>query len=328
MQIDYEWLIESNPWVEYNTRKELLFQKETDSEVKAARQAMIASTQIKQIIADLENWPWKVLTNHKNAAHPIHLLTFLADIGLRYEDKGIESIIARILAYQSDEGPFQSLVNIPTAYGGSGEDQYSWQLCDAPLLCYSLAKMGLQDDSRVQAAVQHLTSLVRINGWPCAGSKEIGKFRGPGRKEDACPYATLIMLRTLALFPEQHASDASHAGVECILDLWQNSREKHPYLFHMGTDFRKLKAPLVWFDIIHVLDVLSQFEFARGDDRFQDMLSVVTVKQSEKGRYTPESIWTVWKGWDFGQKREPSPWLTFLILRIIHRNQGDAAALM
>lgn len=321
MQKDHEWLLEGDSWVEFNTRKHLLRQPDESPEVKATHKHMIEDPRIRQIVTDLQVWPWEALKNHKSAGHPIHKLTFLADIGLKIEDPGMENIIIPILAHQSSEESFQSLMNIPTHFGGSGKDQYSWLLCDTPLLCYSLAKLGLHDDSRVLNAVQYLSDLVRENGWPCAGSKEMGKFRGPGKKEDPCPFATLIMLKLLALYPERHMSEASHFGVECLLDMWQNSYEKHPFLFHMGTDFRKLKAPLVWFDILHVLDVLSQYDFAIQDNRFQEMLATVRAKGDDRGRYTPESIWTVWKGWDFGQKREPSRWLTFVMRKITQRTE-------
>lgn len=95
------------------------------------------------------------------------------------------------------------------------------------------------------------------------GSKENGKFRGPGRKDDPCPYATLISLMALSEFPDLASGHAVKFGVECLLDLWQNSREKHPYQFYMGTDFRKVKAPLVWYDILHVADVLSRFKASK-----------------------------------------------------------------
>ena len=44
--------------------------------------------------------------------------------------------------------------------------------------------------------------------------------------------------------------------------------ERKEYLFGMGTDFRKLKAPLVWLDILHVLDVLSRFKVVHNDPLF------------------------------------------------------------
>lgn len=319
MQDEYEWLLEGPPWVEYNTRRELMHQSDTAAEVIAARQAMINDPQIQKIVSDLQEWPWKALNNHKSASHPIHMLTFLTDLGLNIEDPGMEHLISLLLEHQSAEGPFQTLMNIPKAFGGSGTDQYSWILCDAPLLCYSLAKLGLQEDPRVLRAIQYLIDLVRENGWPCAASQEVGKFHGPGKRGDPCPFANLIMLKTLALFPQYHTNQACYYGIDCLLDLWENSLKKSFFLFRMGTDFRKLKAPLVWFDILHVLDVLSQFEYARQDNRFQEMFTIAISKQNDQGRYTPESIWTVWKGCDFGQKREPSRWITFLMRRIIQR---------
>jgi hypothetical protein len=33
----------------------------------------------------------------------------------------------------------------------------------------------------------------------------------------------------------------------------------------------------------------------------------------------PESVWQAWQDWEFGQKREPSRWVTFLVLRINKR---------
>jgi len=49
------------------------------------------------------------------------------------------------------------------------------------------------------------------------------------------------------------------------------------------------------------------------------MLDVITAKKDSEGSFTPESVWVDWKGWDFGQKKEPSKYLTFLIYRILKR---------
>lgn len=90
------------------------------------------------------------------------------------------------------------LVNVSSAYGGTGKDNLAWSLCDAPLVLYALLKFGLKEDPRVKAAVKHLAGLGTDYGWPCAVSPQLGKFRGPGRKSDPCPYATLISLKALA----------------------------------------------------------------------------------------------------------------------------------
>jgi hypothetical protein len=91
----------------------------------------------------------------------------------------------------------------------------------------------------------------------------------------------------------------------------------------MGNDFRKLKAPLVWYDLLHVLDVLARFTWLRSDPRLADMTRVMSQKMGPDGRFTPESVWTPWKSWEFGQKKSPSRWLTFLAWRIIGRMEGS-----
>jgi len=313
------WLLGSLPWVEYCTRLDLLKQPEDDPQVQAARQAMLAHPQVQALLVELQGWPGRVLTSHKQAGHPLHKLVFLADLGLRAGDPGIDMIIDRILEHRSDAGPFQVLMNIPRHFGGSGEDQWAWALCDAPLLLYALLKFGLGGDLRIQEAVSYLAGLVRANGWPCAASPELGRFRGPGRKDDPCPYANLVMLKALSETGKWSNSQASRTGAETLLSLWEHSREQHPYMFYMGTDFSKLKAPLVWYDILHVLDVLSQFPWLRGDARLQDMAAIVRAKADGQGRFTPESVWKAWGEWDFGQKKTPSPWLTLVALRMLKR---------
>jgi hypothetical protein len=195
-------------------------------------------------------------------------------------------------------------------------------LCDAPLVLYALLKLGLEADPRTQAAVQHLMDLIRENGWPCGVTSDLGKFRGPGRKADPCPYATLVALKALSQVPELRDGNACRTGAETLLTLWTQRKECRPYLFAMGTDFAKLKAPLIWYDILHVTDVLTQFSWLEADTRRQEMVEIVVAKADEQGHFTPESVWRAWKGWDFGQKEVPSWWLTLLAQRVLRRRHG------
>jgi len=322
MDVPVDWLLEGEPFVEYRTRLDLLAQSEDDEAVRAVRRGMLADLRVANLIDELSSWPGTVLSSHKSSSQPFHKLTFLADLGVRAEDPGMTAVVDAILRLQSDEGPFRLPMNIPQYHGGSGTDVWAWALCDAPLIVYALAKMGLAPDPRVRAAVAHMVGLVRENGWPCAVSKELGGFRGPGRKADACPFATLAMLKALAQFDDLRDGRACHVGAEAILSLWSESRSRHPYMFYMGTDFCKLKAPLVWYDLLHALDVLSQFPWLVTDARLMDMTTTLKQKADPHGRFSAESIWTSWKAWEFGQKQEPSRWITMLAWRIIGRVDG------
>jgi hypothetical protein len=313
------WLLSGPPWVAYRTRRDLLNEPENDPQVQAAREQMVAHPQVQGLIGDLATWPAPVLKSHKTAHHPLHKLALLADFGLCSQDPGLPGVINRILERQATQGPFHVLMNISPAYGGSGKDDLAWMLCDAPLVAYSLARLGLQEDARLQQAIEYLVNLSQDNGWPCAVSPEMGKWRGPGKKEDPCPYANLAMLKLLAHIPEYQESRVARAGAETLLTLWSQSLERHPYLFYMGTDFRKLKAPLIWYDILHVVDTLTQFPWLFNDSRLQEMVGVIRSKADAQSRFTPESVWKAYEAWDFGQKKEPSRWLTLLALRALER---------
>ena len=309
MNAPIDWLLAGEPWLAYRVRLDLLGEAENSPPVQDARQALLAEPRLQSIIAELNQWPWAVIASHKSAGQPFHKLTFVADVGFTAEDAALRPV----------EGPFQLPTNIPVHFGGSGQDTWAWALCDAPLLVYALVKLGLGADPRVQRAIDHLMALARQNGWPCAASKELGRFRGPGRKEDPCPFATLAMLKLLAQLPAARDSQAARDGAESLLNLWEHSRDQHPYIFYMGTDFRKLKAPFIWYDLLHVLEVLSQFSWLKDDPRLQEMVVLLKSKADHDGRFTLESIWTAWKDWEFGQKKIPSRWLTFLAWRIIQR---------
>ena len=79
-----------------------------------------------------------------------------------------------------------------------GASHLTHKLAFAADILHALLSFGLAKNTRVGKALRHLLSLVRENGWPCAVSPSLGKFRGPGRRGDPCPYATPLMLKVLS----------------------------------------------------------------------------------------------------------------------------------
>lgn len=148
---------------------------------------------------------------------------------------------------------------------------------------------------------------------------ELGRFHGPGRRSDPCPIANVCALKALAQVPALADSPAVRAGAGMLLRHWAHEGPAKPYLFGVGSDYRKLKYPLVWYDILHVADALSHFPFVRQDARFRNMLDATVARAGADGRYTAGSMYRAWRGWSFADKDAPSPWLTFLVLRVLQR---------
>lgn len=314
-----EWLLEGPPWVQYRTYIDLLGRPESDSEVADTRKKMLIHPDTQTLLTELSGWPGPSLKRHNDAGHLLHKLVFISDIGMAAGDPGVNEIVKKIIERRSQEGAFQVIANVSPQYGGSGQDELAWMLCDSPSILYSLVKLGILDDPVIQSSARHLASLATDNGWPCTVSSNLGKFRGPGRKTDPCPYATLISLKALSQIPEWRDSKVCLRGSESLLQLWEQRKERRPYLFAMGTDFAKLKSPMVWYDILHVLEVLTQFRHLRKDRRLLEMVEVLKAKSDTEGQFTAESVWKAWSNWEFGQKKTPSFWLALQSHKISKR---------
>ena len=304
-------------WLQYAVK--LKIQKESNESLSDMRMQVLFEPKIKGYLNDIANYHSILVRNHKDPELPIHKLLFLLDIGLNSDVPEIQTAVEKIMENKDDNGVYMSLTNIPKHFGGSGEDTFGWCLSDAPLLLFALVKTGVNYEKYIKQGVDYLVGFHADCGFSCTVSKEFGKFKGPGRKDDPCPYASLAMLKLMSAIPEYHGSEIAKRTAMSLLSLWENSLERHPYMFYMGTDFRKLKAPAMWYDIVSVVDVLSRFEAVKSDPRFVEMLMVIKNKQDGNGLFTPEAVFQKFKGWDFGQKKNPSPYLTYLCCRIFER---------
>ena len=70
---------------------------------------------------------------------------------------------------------------------------------------------------------------------------------------------------------------------------------------------------------VSVAECLSKIEYVKTDSRFCEMIGLIKKKQGVDGMFVPESVYQKFKGWDFGQKKNPSPYLTYLCERIFHQ---------
>lgn len=315
------WLCQSDePWTRYRSLSDLGCRATDDAHITRARSDLIEDGRIRALIARASNWPGYALKRHNDAAHPIYALATLADFGLDRNIPGVSAIGQAVLSHFDGSG-FETYLWLPRFLTKSDEDseRWGWMLCDSPTLLYALLAFGYESDARVRQAVATLGDLAGDRGWRCSAAPSLPRFAGPGRRADPCPMATIYTLKALSLVPEARTSEAVGAGIETILAHWEHRTEYKLRMFGIGSDFQKIKYPYVWYDILHVAEVLSRYPQAIADDRFREIIDVLAGQADGKGRYTAGSMYRAWGNWSFADKKRPSPWLTFLVGRILNR---------
>ena len=306
------------PWVRYNTLRYLCNKSVNSSECRTVRDECTSHPLVKRLLNTALQWPDPPLKSHKTASHPIHHLALLAELGVSARHPDIQTIIDRIIKHQHAAGALQSVVTLPSMWGGSNTAEWLWMFCDTPVLLHACLSLGCKErHPAIRHAVSHLHAAVTQKRWVCFSSLE--KLRGPGRKTDPCPYATLLALKAFSLVPSQIDTRLLQQGTAVLLDHWGNRKTAKLRMFGIGTDFRKLKYPFVFYDILHAAEVLSRFPWVWKDTRFAEMIACITAKRNCDGFYTPESVWMAFRGFDFAQKKAPSPMLTFIIERMLRR---------
>ena len=316
----YEWLLDSDePWTRYRTLLDLGDRRPDDPDCVAARQGMVAHELVQQLLTTAAAWPGYALKRHNDAAHPLYAITTLADFGLDRCDDAVAAVVGAVLEHFDGE-QFETLVWLPRFLTKEDDaERWAWMLCDAPSLLYALLAFGYEEHPDVQRAVEVLLDRAEDNGWRCGAAASLPKFGGPGRRLDTCPIATTYVLKALALVPATADSPAVTAGITALLDHWEHQADYKLKMFGIGTDFRKLKYPFVWYDILHVADVLTRFPQACADPRLGEMVREVTNQADERGRYRAGSMYRAWKEWSFADKKQASPFLTLLAMRIVRR---------
>lgn len=260
------------------------------------------------------------LKRHNDAGHPLNILCFLIDNNLVQNDK------LRELNKQIVVNDFNVNMNIPVSFGGTGIPINTWIMCDLPLTLYISIKLnGDKISKKHRSFIDEIGNRMEQNGWRCGNKGNIGKFRGPGKKDDECPIGTLNILKLLTVTKNDEYIEQKQKGIQIIENLWNDRKIRKPYLFGMGTDFKKIKYPMIWYDLLNTVNVLSYYSYAIKTKAFKEMYEVIKRK-IEANDYIPESVYQYWKGYDFGQKKVNSEFIEKAIKQIEKRVQLTTAS--
>jgi hypothetical protein len=311
------WLLGAKePWVVYNTLLDVAGADSDGAEVMSAYGEMQAHPQVAALIEVLDTWPpQKPLGKAYDPKDSIWKLGTLADFGLRRDDARIAAIAERVFSAQSEDGGF--------LHGGFDHTK-SWHtrpyICISHVMTYALARFGYTGDPRLQRAYEHIIGWQRLDGgW------HPNKLNLPGNEREAepsCPFGTLNVLRALTAHPELRESEHATRAANNLLSCWERRSEPYrPVGFGIGATWDKVQYPFVQYQLLKTADTLSQVPSIRTDPRFREIIAHIESKQGADGKWTPEGVNKPYADFDFGQKKEASPWVTFLALRAVVRSR-------
>jgi hypothetical protein len=317
-------LAAEEPWVVLNTRLDLLGQSEEDTEVRSAYAALKQDDKVGELLDEVKIWPQpQRLGRAYDPKDSLWKLSMLADFGLKRDDKRVAAVAEKVFDNQAAEPAPPGFLH------GGFDHTKSWDkrpyICISHVMTYALARFGYLDDPRLGRAYEYIEAWQRKDGgWHPTEACQAGHER---EDDPSCPFGTVNVLRAVAANPSMREGEVSRRGVKNVLELWERREEPYrPVGFGMGSTFNRLQYPFVQHQLLKTVDTLSNFPAALRDSRFGEMLDAVVEKQTDDGTFKPEGVNKPYAEFDFGQKKAPSPWLTFIIARasLRHQQQGKA----
>jgi hypothetical protein len=299
------WLLEGPAWIRYATQLQLLG---TKGELKP----VLDDSGIKRIVQHLKNPEvgFPALHSHKitcdQEATVFWDLFFLADVGLTAHDLNLEKDLEDIFSRQEQNGGFILEARTLTDY-----------FCVSGIILSSMARMGYHDDQRMLKYIGFMLDLQRPDGgWHCTEELATGNKPVEGI---SCPMDDLNALMLLSQYDKYRKDNRLNGAINMLLEHWERREENWRVDdFSIGKRFKALQYPATKYGILRVLDVLSFFPYAVRSRGFLSMLDYVHQKSSD-GRYFAEPGDASYAEYDFGQDKEPSRWITFLVNRIEKR---------
>jgi hypothetical protein len=319
-----DWLLESNAWTRYRTMTDLLELPTDVKEVRRAKESLLKDLAVKNIIRETSDWMPKAATRNNDPKISYFKLRMLADIGVTANDKGVQSIYKKAIHHMQD-GLFACKGAIPER-PKKGEEYVKpdpkadiWHIspCNSPMITYALLALGFRTP-KVMASVERLKALWQDEtGWFCHFFFVESQFR---REGTGCPIAGIMALEVFSQIDELRDSQYSKNAFVPI--QFHKDYGKTLYYFGRSKKFWTFKYPFVWYNGLYLADVLSRFSFLKSSSVLKECIEWILRGQDEKGRYKSTSVFLPYKNWDFGNKKEPSPWITFLCCRILKRFFG------
>lgn len=315
------WLMEGDPSVRYLSLTGLLGAAPDDPRVVAARRAIMSEGAVPRILAAQQaDGHWEGRDRFYTAKYrgTVWQLIILAELGADGADARVRAAREAVLrdAQDPDSGGFAH-ERSKKAGGGLHSSVIP---CLTSNLTFSLIRLGLPDDPRLQRAVDWITTWQRFDdaegeaptGWPydryemCWG-------------RHTCHMGAVKALKALAEVPPERRTPAVQAtiaaGAEYLLRHHVHKRS-HDLKRTSKPGWRRFGFPLMYqTDVLEVLGILTRL--GCRDERMREALDLVASKADARGRWKLESSFNDRFVIPIEAVGEPSRWITLRALEVL-----------
>lgn len=188
-------------------------------------------------------------------------------------------------------------------------------------MVWSLIRLGLLNDPRVQRGIDWLTTYQRFDdgiakgptGWPYDKAE-------PCWGKHTCHMGVVKTLKALSEIPENDRSAAVNETIERGVDYLLAHRvhkRSHDLTRVSKPGWRHFGFPLMYrTDVLEILGILTRL--GCRDERMREAVDIVITKQDSSGRWTLANSFNGKFLVDIEEKGKPSKWVTLKALRVLN----------
>jgi hypothetical protein len=329
------WMLEpdeSQPAVRYLAMRDLLGHDENNGEVRAARDAVMTSGPVVEILAAQDEEGYWVKPGPGYGPKYMGTIWQVVFLG-QFAADGDDPRVRKGCKYMLDH-------NV-AAHGGLtiNRTPSTFVHCMAGNVEASLIDLGWLGDERLHKALDFQARLATGDGVaPVEDTKAPVRYYksstpGPGYLCSAngkltCAWGVIKALLAFGKLPEEHRTPVIEAAIEVGVDFLMG---RDPALADYPAGYAE-KPSSSWFrfgypigyvtDVLQNLEVLSALGHAQ-DPRLANALEFVLSKQDSLGRWEMRYFYNG-KTWvDIEQMRKPSKWVTLRALRVLKAAYPD-----
>jgi hypothetical protein len=323
------WLLESDetqPAIRYFSLRDILGRDENDTEVKAAKAAIMTSGPVPVIMAAQQPegyWDKPGSMSGPKYQRTEFSLAFLAQLGADGADSRISAGCEILLSHCIAGNGGLSWNGTPSGF----------EQCMAGIMGAALIDFGWWSDVRLQTALEWLAQTITGEGVADTSKRDTNRryFRsgnsGPGfacsqNVHLPCAWGAINAMFALIKVPAEQRTETMQAAIKQGLDfLLSRDPAVANYPFGMGN-----KPNSSWFrfgypvgfisDVLQNLEVMAALGQA-GNPRLANALNLVISKQDKQGRWLMEHTYNGKMWVDIEKKGQPSKWVTLRALRVL-----------